>query len=432
MDEQRNRRGLGIPDSRSGSYLNLESELIALRRALTTASGNLLVRVPLQSENYVPNAQGWRFNLNGDVELNNAVIRGTLAAADGVFTGNISATQITADFLSVNRIENKSLVGGKLADNTVTASQIANSTITATQIANATITGSKIASGTIAGSNIANATIAGANIVNATIASAKIENNAIIAEKIANAAVTSAKIQNGAITAEKIASLAITANEIANLTIDASKIMNLQINSDKIGTAAVLTDKINNLAVNNSKVASDINGAKITAGTISGVGGSFNNLACFDFSNSSIGSFVIGSPATFNSGVILSSTIRGPNVGTVASGDSEALRWRTIDGGFRRLSSSLRYKQNIQDAPFNEDILQLRPVYFNSAIEDESQTTLHYGIIAEEAASLDLPSLVINHKGVPDSVNYELIGLYLLPWVRQLMSRVEALENYNG
>jgi hypothetical protein len=381
VEEQRSRRALGIPDSRTGSYLNLESELIALRRALRTTSGSLLVRVPLQSENYVPNAQGWKFDLNGNVELNNALIRGTLAAADGVFTGNLSATQITADFLSVNRIQNGSLTGGKLA----------NQTITATQIANAAI---------------------GANQIN---------NGAIIADKIAN----------GAVTAAKIASLTITANEIANLTIDASKIMNLQINSDKLSSNAVTTVKIANLAVTDAKI-SLLNVDKLSGVTISGFNGNFlsfqalavtstlNNMIAPGFSVSSSNSF-------YGNTSRVASTLRydgAPSI-TTTTGSNNVFR-RGTDNVLVIFTSSKKFKTDIENAPMYP-IDKIRPVVYRGT--QEGDENLQFGLIAEELAELDIPGLVsYDNDGEPMGVNYSMIGLLLVDHVRKLNQRVKELE----
>ena len=188
MGEQKSRRTLGIPDSRSGSYLNLESELISLRRALKTTSGSLLVRVPLFSENYIQNVQGWRFELSGNVEINNLVARGTIEA-NGIFTGtlgastvnaiSINANQITAGFLNVDRLQVNSINGNRISDGSIGGGKIADATISAAKIENLTITADKIANLTITGGKIANATISSAKIVS------------LAAEKISAGTITS-------------------------------------------------------------------------------------------------------------------------------------------------------------------------------------------------------------------------------------------------
>lgn len=356
MEDFRSRRALSAP--REGSYLNLESELISLRRALKVSSNTLQVRVPLLSENYAPGISGWRFNLNGDVELNNLTARGTIEA-NGVFTGtlgantvnaiNISASQITADFLSVDRLQVNSINGNRISNNTLDGGKIAN----------------------------------------------------------------------GTISAGKIGSLEITADKIANLTIDASKIMNLQINSDKIG----------NGAVTNIKVSANIDAGKITAGTISGISGNFVTLA-------SVGIMVNINPGVFNGG--LNSTTGSfssfvSNSGMPFSTDTtlQIVRRRS-DNILVRTSSSARFKNNIEPAPVNPSLLLLEPKTWESAAEGDVQEKRYYGLIAEEVHELGLNHFVYyNEDEEPEGVSNEMMGVALLPIIRDISRRLEELENKN-
>lgn len=351
-------RGYNLPIKPSADVdtKNLQSEVTRLRnrafeadRAITITRNAIDVRVPLSSSNYVPNASGWRFDLNGDAELNSVTIRGTLAAADGFFSGtlgattvaaiNIDADQISAGFLSVDRLQVNSINGNRITD------------------------------GTISGG--------------------------------------------------KIQDLAITANQIANLTIDASKIMNLQINSDKIGNAAV----------NDSKVFPNINGNKVTAGTISGISGSFVSLT-------SVGITVNVSPGTFNAG--LSSTTGAfsssiSNSGMPFSTDTtlQVVRRRS-DNILVRTSSSSKYKKDITEANLGEKILDITPKEWSSRADGDDPDRRYYGLIAEEVHDLGLGNLVYYVDGEPEGVANEMVGVALIPVVKNIKDRLEALEAANG
>ncbi len=112
--------GIGVENTPSG----MQSQVIFLadRFAVTTAAGNS-VALPfviqngqtfirasfiqdgtienakignyIQSNNYVAGSAGWKLNKAGDAELNNVVVRGTVYATNGRFTGEIQATSGT-------------------------------------------------------------------------------------------------------------------------------------------------------------------------------------------------------------------------------------------------------------------------------------------------------------------------------------------------
>lgn len=345
------------------SLKDIETDLLLLRRTLRSTNVDLQVRVPLRSENYVPNAAGWNFDLDGNAELNNVTVRGTIQA-NGVFTGtlgattveaiNISANQITSDFLSVDRLQVNSINGNRIAD--------------------------------------------------------------------------------GSIPGGKIGNLQITANQIANLTIDASKIMNLQINSDKIADGAVGTAKIANLAVTNAKIQS-IAANKISAGTVTGLNltsatGTFLSLSISGGGNTSTFS------NTFVNQIGNSNfTTNLRNSGIVAR--TGTLVRATADGTFGLSSSSIKVKENVRDAEKLDRILDIRPVFFDykknpDEKEDDPTRFDIYGAIAEEVDELGLRSFVYYDSEGPRSIDYEKIGLALVPYVKDLKNRVEALENANG
>ncbi len=150
---------------------NIETELMLLRRALRTTNDNLQVRVPLQSVNYVEGSAGWRFDLSGNAEFNNVVVRGTVEA-NGVFTGtlgadtvnaiNVSASQITAGFLSVDRLQVNTINGNRLSDGTVGNAKI--DTLDANKITTGFLSADRLQVGSISGNRLSDGSVSSVKI----------------------------------------------------------------------------------------------------------------------------------------------------------------------------------------------------------------------------------------------------------------------------
>ncbi|MBU2541144.1 MAG: tail fiber domain-containing protein [Candidatus Omnitrophica bacterium] len=97
-----------------------------------------------------------------------------------------------------------------------------------------------------------------------------------------------------------------------------------------------------------------------------------------------------------------------------------------------RAISSKRYKNNIQNLIVDTDaVLKLNPVKFNW----KSTGKAGVGLIAEDVNEI-IPDLVIyNKEGMPESVRYDKVAIYLLEVVKELKAgndelqkRVEVLE----
>jgi len=97
------------------------------------------------------------------------------------------------------------------------------------------------------------------------------------------------------------------------------------------------------------------------------------------------------------------------------------------DGQIGYLSSSERYKENIEDmAGYSDAMMSLRPVIFNYK-EDESKLRC-YGLIAEEVDKV-MPELVDRDPdGTIQTVRYNHLISMLLNEVQKLSKRVEELE----
>lgn len=116
-----------------------------------------------------------------------------------------------------------------------------------------------------------------------------------------------------------------------------------------------------------------------------------------------------------------------------------------------RSTSSIKYKEQVEDLWETEydKVLDLRPVWYRSKCEDDRPDWSYIGLIAEETAQVE-PRLVhfknwyqdiYNEKGEvvdkrpleeselePEGVQYDRIGVMLIPIVKKLRDRVNQLE----
>lgn len=72
--------------------------------AITTAK----IAQQIQSTNYASGSTGWMINKNGNAELNNVTVRGTVYANSGKFKGTLEATSFVGDVASTNFIPQSS------------------------------------------------------------------------------------------------------------------------------------------------------------------------------------------------------------------------------------------------------------------------------------------------------------------------------------
>lgn len=94
------------------------------------------------------------------------------------------------------------------------------------------------------------------------------------------------------------------------------------------------------------------------------------------------------------------------------------------DGQLGTISSSIRYKENVQDIADSVSVLQLKPRIFNY----KNKTETSYGLIAEEVEK-DFQYLChYNKEGTPESVKYHELPVLLLKEIQRLEKRVAQLE----
>lgn len=124
-----------------------------------------------------------------------------------------------------------------------------------------------------------------------------------------------------------------------------------------------------------------------------------------------------------------------PNIGTTASAANAFINNASSPvNSLLRSTSSIRYKQDVAnlDHAVADKLLALRPVSYRSKAPADDPEALWYGLIAEEVAAIE-PRLVHYSPDaagnlVPDSVQYDRVGVLLLDLIQRMDARVAALE----
>ena len=143
---------------------------------------------------------------------------------------------------------------------------------------------------------------------------------------------------------------------------------------------------------------------------------SHNNDA-MTFYTAGSGRMVIGSTGSLNvQGVYDQTTVNGANV-NVAS-----------DGHIRRSSSSLRYKNTVNDATYGlTELLTLRPVTYKGNNDGD---TIFGGLIAEEVHDVGLTEFVqYDDDNKPDALAYGNMVSLCIKAIQELKAENTALAN---
>lgn len=126
--------------------------------------------------------------------------------------------------------------------------------------------------------------------------------------------------------------------------------------------------------------------------------------------------------------------IRGDGYFVTGSGSLSPYNYTTglganvyIDGtgGLLRSTSSLKYKHDVQDAPYGlADVLKLRAVTYKSTNDGE---TTHGGLIAEEVDAAGLKEFVqYNTDNEPDALSYGNMVSLCIKAIQELNAKVDA------
>lgn len=151
------------------------------------------------------------------------------------------------------------------------------------------------------------------------------------------------------------------------------------------------------------------------------------------------GTFVAASTITTNSNAYVNGLLYNYGITSVSSTSNVRLG---ADFRFYTISSSRRYKADIQDVEYGLKALQLRPRTWvdKTAYEENGNSTEGLtrvpGFIAEELDEIGLGELVEYKNGIPESISYDRMVGALIPVIQHqqsviesLTSRLEALEN---
>jgi len=248
-----------------------------------------------------------------DDAVDTAAIQDLAVTAAKIANDTITATQIAADAIGASEladdsvdtaaIQNLAVTGAKIANDTITATQIAADAIGASELANNSVDTAAVVDGAITNAKLAGG-ITGDKIDPDAIGASQLADNAVDTAAIQNLAVTNAKLAGG-ITGDKIVDDAIGADQLADNAVDTGSIQDSAVTNAKLGGgitsdkitsvdgAAILTDTITaaqiaadavtaseladssvdtpaiiDNAVTDAKLASGIDGAKLTDDTV--------------------------------------------------------------------------------------------------------------------------------------------------------------------
>jgi hypothetical protein len=111
----------------------------------------------------------------------------------------------------------------------------------------------------------------------------------------------------------------------------------------------------------------------------------------------------------------------------VTVSNSAAVLIDTTTGQLGTVVSSLRYKSHVQDMDsYSQEIMKLRPVSYVYKSDVNMQT--QFGLIAEEVNEV-MPNLVVYDKeGLPESVKYHELPIFLLAEIQKLRKEINALK----
>lgn len=116
-----------------------------------------------------------------------------------------------------------------------------------------------------------------------------------------------------------------------------------------------------------------------------------------------------------------------PQASTTASAANAFLN-AGASNTLQRSTSSLRYKQDVQDLVDSAVVYKLRPITYRSKAPMDDPATRHIGLIAEEVANVET-KLVQYANGVPDGIQYDRLSVLLLAEVKKLRDDVDALKS---
>ena len=122
--------------------------------------------------------------------------------------------------------------------------------------------------------------------------------------------------------------------------------------------------------------------------------------------------------------------VRNIDATTVSGGGTDTVTVNLATGLLGHLSSSRRYKEEIQpmdDA--SETLYRLKPVTFRYKKEIDANQVLDYGLVAEDVADVDADLVMRDKNGQVESVRYTAVNAMLLNEFLKEHRRVEELKS---
>lgn len=171
------------------------------------------------------------------------------------------------------------------------------------------------------------------------------------------------------------------------------------------------------------------------ANTKSGPTGASNVQADLDFlsnnkaSNDALNAAVAGKANQADLDYVQAGNMKPDVYNRSLTGTRRAL-WVQDNGVIGYAASTERYKKNIRPHEVTDEqiaMLTLVSYQWRAAVAEDNRREV--GLIAERLVDAGLEWVVFfNEEGTPEGINYEMIGVALLPAVQRLLTRVAALE----
>jgi hypothetical protein len=121
--------------------------------------------------------------------------------------------------------------------------------------------------------------------------------------------------------------------------------------------------------------------------------------------------------------------VRNINTTSVSGGGTDTVTVDLTTGLLGHLSSSRRYKQDIQPMDnASETVYRLKPVSYRYKKEIDRTESPAFGLIAEDVAAVNPALVAKDGKGEPESIHYEMVNAMLLNEFLKEHQRVEKLE----
>lgn len=246
----------------------------------------------------------------------------TIDLTNGTLTiGNISADNINAGTLNVDRIGANSVGLSKLTGSITQdgwAIDLTNGTLT---IGN--ISANNITSGTIDASTITVTNLNADNITTGSINGSRIIDSTISGAKIGDLEISGSKLANSTITGTKIGDLEITGGKLADSTITGGKIGDLEITGAKVADTTLPGGKLQN------NTLGDLQMGVGSLSTVSLSGGINTSLGHADMFGAATAQTATTYPAYFTCGTLIAKTGVSSNGNIIATG---SVQGATIKG----------------------------------------------------------------------------------------------------